>query len=234
MAQRKANVTTLLALRAASAVLPEPRVVHLYRYFRRRKDLGRLKRADFVLASHAKSGRTWLRVMISRLYQMKYGLPDNQILELDNYRERNRAIPAIFFTAGLYIRDIEPPRRRWQPWEGKPVIFLARHPCDVAVSRYFHVRHRAWGHKHAIKGRPGDMSNMDIYDFCASATLGVPAITDYLNEWAERLRHLSPHHLIRYEDLRAHPQAALRRLATFLGESFSDEQYDETVGFASL
>lgn len=234
MPKRQANATTRLALQAASAVLPEEKVVKLYRFFRRRKDLRRLSRADFVLASHAKSGRTWLRVMISKLFQLKYSLPENKIIELDNYRQLNPDIPAMFFTAGSYIRDIEVPGRRWAPWKGSSVIFLARHPCDVAVSRFFHVRHRAWSHKHAIKGHPDDMSGIGVYDFCASEAWGVPNIVTYLNEWAERLSYLDPHLLIRYEDMRADPQAILRKVAYFMGETFSDEQYDEAVNFASF
>ncbi len=35
----------------------------------------KLQLADIVFVSFGKSGRTWLRVMVSGLYQQMYGLP---------------------------------------------------------------------------------------------------------------------------------------------------------------
>ncbi len=226
-----------LAGRAAdrlAALLPDRARIGLIRWIRGRKDLRRLQRADFVLVAFAKSGRTWLRVMISRLYQVKYGLAADRIMELDNFQRQHPAIPAIFFTSGSYIADahrLPPPET---PYDRKRVIFLARHPCDIAVSYYFHVANRVVPHRKDVKGLPEDLSQTSVFDFAMDENWGLPAIVAYLNRWAEYLNRVPTSLMMRYEDLRAEPETSLRRIAAYLGETFTDETYADAVAFASF
>jgi hypothetical protein len=170
--------------------------------------------------------------MISRLYQVKYGLPPDEIMELDNFRRANAAIPAIFFTSGSYLSEahrLPPPRT---PFDDKKIIFLARHPCDVAVSYYYHVGHRVTPHRKDVKGLPADQAS--IHEFVMNRDWGLPAVIAYLNRWAGNLVRIPASLLVRYEDLRRDPTTELRRIAAFLGETFSDEQLAEAVAFADF
>ena len=54
---------------------PESEKLAAERKLRGREQFRKLQLADIVFVSFGKSGRTWLRVMVSRLYQQMYGLP---------------------------------------------------------------------------------------------------------------------------------------------------------------
>jgi hypothetical protein len=58
-----------------------------------------------VVVSFGKSGRTWLRVMLSRFYQLRHGLAERHLLNFDNLHLRNRAIPRIVFTHDNHTKD---------------------------------------------------------------------------------------------------------------------------------
>ncbi|HEX5078276.1 MAG TPA: hypothetical protein VFV80_03940, partial [Geminicoccaceae bacterium] len=63
-----------LAQRLEAMLLLLPRRQHkaIGRWVRGREEHRKLQRADYVLMSWGKSGRTWLRVMLSRFYQLAY------------------------------------------------------------------------------------------------------------------------------------------------------------------
>ena len=91
----------------------------------------KLQRADIVLVSFGKSGRTWLRVMISHLFRVMYKLPDNAILGFDNFHNLNTAVPKIFFTHDNYIKDFTGDYETKLPFYEKRVVLLARDPRPV-------------------------------------------------------------------------------------------------------
>jgi hypothetical protein len=208
--------------------------VALFRWVRAQRDLYYLRRADVAVIYFAKSGSTWLRALLSRLFQVKYQLPEQAIIERDNLHKLNSAVPVFLFTHGHYIQDFKPLSRHYSPYADKKLIFLVRHPADVAVSLYFNTRYRTNPLRKDIKRLPDDLSQTSIYDFVSNPTWGMPAIIDYFNRWAEAF-HAQPRYLlIRYEDLRADSAAQLRRIADFIGEQFSDAAYAEAVQFASF
>ena len=85
--------------------LPSQPKKSLTRWLRGREEFRNLQLADWVLVSWGKSGRTWLRVMLSRFYQVKHGLPHIRLLEFDNLHRQNPHIPRVFFTHNNYLRD---------------------------------------------------------------------------------------------------------------------------------
>ncbi len=84
--------------------LPRKHHKAIGRWVRGREEHRKLQRADYILMSWGKSGRTWLRVMLSRFYQLAYDLPEGMMLEFDNLHRVNPAIPKVFFTHGNYLR----------------------------------------------------------------------------------------------------------------------------------
>ena len=59
-------------MRGALSFASENRKIAIERWFRGRDEARRLRSADYVLVSWAKSGRTWLRLMVSRVYQSRH------------------------------------------------------------------------------------------------------------------------------------------------------------------
>ena len=55
--------------------LPAKTRINADRWLRGREEYRKLQLADYILMSWGKSGRTWLRVMMSRFYQQKFGIP---------------------------------------------------------------------------------------------------------------------------------------------------------------
>ena len=208
--------------------------VKLFRWKRARRDLSRLAKADVAFVSHAKAGRTWVRVMISSLYQKKYCLPDNEIIDHDNFHAVSSSIPIFLFSMGNYIADIRPIKGENSPFQKKKLIFLARHPADTAVSYYFQLCGRTNPDLLDVKRLPANLTGTPIHEFMTNPNYGLPSVIRYMNRWANALESHLQHLLLRYEDVRAHPENELKRISEFLGENFSQNEIGEAVEFASF
>ncbi len=209
--------------------------VALARSIRGKMELAKLSSADVVFLSYGKSGRTWVRVMISRAYQLRYGLPQDCLLDFDNMKLRNPAIPAIFFTHGHYIEDYTGDRRWKDALSTKRVVWLVRDPRDVAVSLYFQWKHRMTDEKIAITRYPPTDPTLSLYDFVMGPdTHFLARILDHMAEWERGLADTSDLLLLRYEDFRARPAETLGRLLAFMGTPVSDEEVQGAVDFAAF
>ena len=199
--------------------------------FREHRETRKARRCGVMVLSRAKSGRTWLRAMLSRLYQAAHGLPEAQLLEFDNFHRQHASIPKILFTHGRYLRERLGTARWQEEFRDKRVIFLVRNPCDVAVSEYFQSTRRASDHKAELYAIDRESS---MYEFVMSSGMGLPGIVDYLNAWEPVVSKLPKALVCRYEDMRARPEQALARIVAFLGAPFSPQQIAEAVEFASF
>ncbi len=189
----------------------------------------KLPEADYVVVSFAKSGRTWLRAMISRLYQQRYELPSGLLLSHDNMHRLNPAVPVCFFTHdGDPMGSVAALRRNKAPYDGKKVLYLMRHPFDVAVSHYFQMKHRKAGR------RAGMAEGMSMFDFIMRPGSGLEMIIEYTNLWHRYVAHRPDALLVRYEDLRADAIGTMSRVCAFLGGDFGDDEIGEAVEFCSF
>ena len=213
--------------------LPADRRKRLERWLRGREEYKKLQRADWVLMSWGKSGRTWLRVMLSRAYQLRGGLPSNELLDFDNFRKQDKALPAVFFTHNNYLRDYTGNWESKQHFQGKRIVLLVRDPRDVAVSQFFQWQYRMRPNKKFINDYPPHGADIDVWDFVQDRDAGVPRIVDYFNGWARAIPELKDVLVVRYEDMRADPAAVLRRIFDFTGDGISDLQISEAVEFAA-
>jgi hypothetical protein len=218
----------------ASLFLSEEKGRALERMRRGKEEYRRLQLADYVFVSFGKSGRTWLRVMLSRYYQLAYGLPERSILRFDNYSNINTAVPKIFFTHGNYVRDYTGHYESKQDFYDKKVILLVRRPQDVAVSQYFQWKYRMPARKKGLNQYPAHGEDLSLYDFVMNPRVGFGGIVDFMNGWARELPKLKGHLLLRYEDMHAAPAVQLRRMVEFLGMQPDDQWIDEAVRFASV
>ena len=121
------------AVLAPTAPLPAPWRVAARRRFLARLELTKAERTGLLIIGHPKSGNTWLRTMLSRLYQVRHGLPASVIVTSDELARRNPAIPRISATNGYYsyegaVGDALAPGAPDSPLRHKPTVFLATQP----------------------------------------------------------------------------------------------------------
>lgn len=213
---------------------PEAEILAAERKLRGAEQYDKLQRADIVVVSFGKSGRTWMRVMLSHLFRVKHSLPENAILGFDNFHNLNREVPKIFFTHDNYIKDFTGDFDTKRPFYHKRVVLLARDPRDVAVSQFFQWKFRIKPSKVTINNYPPQGSDISLFDFVTGDSGGsMQAVTDYLNQWAREAGKVDHFHLLRYEDLRAAPERELGRLLEFMGIDATDRQIEAAVGYSS-
>jgi hypothetical protein len=214
--------------------LPEERRTSIERWLRGHEDARKLALADCVIVSFGKSGRTWLRVMLSRVFQVRHGLAQRHLIAFDNLHNRVPAIPLIFFTHDNYLKDYTKQPDSKQPYYGKKVILMVRDPADVAVSQYFQWKFRMTDRKKMINEYPPAGADVPLFDFVMMPSCGLPKIIDFMNGWARDLRNIPNLMIIRYEDLRADPKDMLRRVLDFIGSPASEQELQQAVDFASV
>lgn len=174
-------------------------------------------RDDIFLTSYPRSGNTWARFLIGNLiYQ------DEPVTFL-NIESR---IPEIYFNSDHRMRALVRPRilkshECFQPHYPK-IIYIVRDPRDVAVSFYHH---------NLKAGNIADDYPMDefIPRFIAAEFDGRWGTwAEHVQSWT-LLRQDHPEFiLLRYEDMKAHPEQELLRLTEFL-EHWSFRQIDSSM-----
>jgi hypothetical protein len=217
-------------LEQAGRLLPESKRFPTERRLRGWLEQQRLDRADYAVVSFGKSGRTWLRVMISRIYQRRHGLSE-ELIEYSNYHRANSALPRVLFTHDNYLRDYTGHGGGKAAFTKKPVLLLVRHPADITMSQYFQWKHRMRPHKVLLNQYPPVDDSVTEYDFMMGSS-GLPKVNAWLNEWAVALDSLDSSLVVRYEDMRSNTQAELRRIADFMGMKATDEEVADAVEWA--
>lgn len=205
----------------------------LERWLRGREEYRKLQLADAVVMSWGKSGRTWLRVMLSRYYQLHYGVGQRHLLAFDNLHHVNPAIPRILFSHNNYLRDYTKNGQAKTHFQDKKIILLARDPRDVAVSQFFQWKYRMRRHKMRLNDYPDPDSSLSVFDFVMKPEVGLPRIIDFLNGWVDAEDPLPGLLLVRYEDMRAQPEQHLANVLVHLDAPVIRRQIEEAVAFAS-
>ncbi len=228
---------------APTAGLPRALRVPLRHSLLARLELGRARRARLLIVGHPKSGNTWLRTLLSRLYQVRFDLPSDFTVKTDELAQHHPLAPRLLATSGVHsyegvvgeaLADDAPDSEL----RSKPVVFLARHPCDIAVSWYHQFTKRQSAYKRELLlawlGRDVDPGSIDMWSFVRHGGLGLPMLIDYLNTWERRVSKLPRGILVRYEDMRADPVPELRRITRLMGEEFSDKELAAAAEWASF
>mgnify|MGYP005841577219 CR=1 FL=1 len=230
---RKRLGRKLLKLRLDLARADDSTRIRAERHLRGREQYDRLQKADAVIVSYGKSGRTWLRVMLSRLYQQVHGLPEDILVGFDNFHNMDSRIPRLFFTHDNYIADYTGHTDSKIDFHDKKVVLLMRDPRDVAVSQFFQWRYRMRPGKKALNDYPPHGDDCSIFDFVRHEGGGLPKVIAFMNLWAREMDKVKGLELVRYEDMRADPHAALARVARFLEIPATEAQVREAVDYAS-
>lgn len=214
--------------------LPVEKKIAIERWLRGREEARDLNRADCVVVSFGKSGRTWLRVMLSRFYQVKHGLSMHSLMSFDNLHRKSSEIPIIFFTHDNYIKDYTKHTDSKEDYYGKKIVLLVRDPRDTAVSQFFQWKYRMRPWKKVLNRYPTSDEYDDIFKFVMYPDTGIPKIIDFMNLWSKEISKLNNVLVIRYEDLRANTEDVLRRVVQFMGTPGSEAEIQEAVRFSSV
>jgi hypothetical protein len=220
-------------LTAGAFLLPQPRRKRFDRWLRGREEHRKLQLADYVVMSWGKSGRTWLRVMLSRFYQTTYDMSAGRMLEFDNFKRANAAVPSVFFTHGNYLRSYKGNWTDKREFYGKKIVMLVRDPRDIAVSQYFQWKYRMRPIKKMLNDYPAHGAEVSIFDFVMNPQVGLPEIIAFLEMWERELPQTAASLVVRYEDMRVDPESALRRVLAFLGTPGADTQIRDAVAYAA-
>ena len=221
-------------VRAISVFLSEEKTHKLERWRRGREEFWKYQRCQYIFASYGKSGRTWVRVMISRYYQLVYKLPDNILMGFDNYNRMNRDIPKIFFTHDNYLRGYTGNVDSKRDFYNKKTVLLVRKPQDVAVSQFFQWKYRMRPAKKAMNKYPAHEADISVYDFVKDENQGLSHIIEFMNNWARELSSIEKLLVVRYEDLRTNPEQEMARIVEFLDLEGNEEFLRDTAEFASV
>jgi hypothetical protein len=214
--------------------LPVEKQAAASRWLRGRQELKKLRKADCVIVTCPKSGRTWLRIMLSHLVQQRHGLPETAVIGTTSFHRANPSLPRIFFTHDSYIGDYTGNRESKQDYLGKRIVFLVRDPRDIAVSAYFQWKYRTDKLKRALHASFFEGRDLSVFDFTMHPRGSLIKNIDRMNSWSRARDRLGDILVVRYEDLRAEPEKWLARVADFSGYRSSRKEIAEAVEFASL
>ncbi|GMQ83581.1 MAG: hypothetical protein BMS9Abin06_0316 [Gammaproteobacteria bacterium] len=228
---------------APTAILPRPLRVSVRRKLLGNLEVGIARRSRLVIVAHPKSGNTWLKVMLTRLYSIHHGIAPEDFAGYPALADRNPDIPRFAATNGWYsyeraVGDLLTPGAPDSEFKHKPVVLLARNPLDIAVSWFFQFTKRQSAHKQELINagieHPVDRTKIEMWDFVRHSDIGLPSLIEFLNYWERNLAALDNTLLTSYEALRADPGAVLKQITTLMGDSFTDEEIQQAVEFGSF
>jgi hypothetical protein len=101
------------------------------------------------------------------------------------------------------------------------------------VSQYFQWKYRMRPAKKILNDYPAHGAEVSIFDFVTNPKVGLPEISAFLEMWERELPRCAASLVVRYEDMRADPERALRRVLAFLGTPGSDAQIKDAVAYAA-
>jgi hypothetical protein len=170
----------------------------------------RYRRADAIIVSIPKSGRTWLRVLLQSYFCAVAG----REFALDDREADSIGMPRILYTHDLWehlalSRFKDRVRGKFlipnRESRGKRIVLLARDPRDVIVSLFFQLTRRD-------RRYHGTLSDM-IRD----TKFGIALIVEIMNTWMVEWGGRSHVNFVRYEDFRQDAEQTFRDVLAFLG-----------------
>jgi len=163
--------------------------------------------AHWLIVSYPKSGRTWLRVMLSEYFVARYDLPEGSLIEFANFHYEDPQIPKIYFTHDIRDTLLTPAQvvRDRSAYRNKRLIFMVRDPRDVVVSMYFQ------------RTRRDENFSGSVSDFVFGRVGGFETLLYFYKSWMESLPDISESLLVKYEDMKISPQQELSSVLSFMG-----------------
>lgn len=178
-----------------------------------------------LIISVPKSGRTWLRFIISKVFSDFYGVP--QMLDIVKMKKSNKDIPEIIFSheGSDFYSNFNKQKEvvlNFSKYKNKRIIFLVRDPRDIIVSYYYQIKYR----ENKFQG--------SITEFIRSEDFGIVRIIDFLNEWALNRNCIKNLKFIKYEDMLKNTQLVIEDLFAFLDLKIDKDIIKSAVEYSSF
>ncbi|MEX0924381.1 MAG: sulfotransferase domain-containing protein [Candidatus Paceibacterota bacterium] len=191
-------------------------------------EMHRNRFAEVMIVSYPKSGRSWLRMIISAYVAALHGKPLDHQEDITDLRHQISDIPHIVFVhdGSTYAQPINVPSEELNAdktaFETKKVVLLVRDPRDVLVSYYFHCTHRQ-------KVFEGTLS-----DFIRDDRFGIRKLITFLNHWNNAQKIPASFTLLRYEDMSSDTYHEMVRLINILGLPLKEEALTQAIAFSAF
>lgn len=200
-----------------------------------------MKFVDEVYAvSFPKSGRTWIELMMAKIYEL---LTDYDVNALLNGRQFSRwnilrrvRYPFPFVRFGHGYMNAEICRGTYFPeakYKGKKIFLLVRDPRDVVVSYYFYAKHHQGlfegSLKEFIEYSP-DSDNEHQYQY----RFGINAPINYMNAWVKHSSLFAAFQVGYYVDFRQNTYSQLSRLCDFIGLPATPHMLTTAITYGSF
>jgi hypothetical protein len=182
------------------------------------------RRADVLLISYPKCGRTWLTMMLARSLALHAGLDEVDYLANDLPGGGRAGLPRIRIShdENPHWRTARGLARSKRRYRAKKVVLLVRDPRDVVVSMYFERSRRERAYSGTLR------------EFLHERRGSLETILAYYNVWARERGRPRGFCLVRYEDLKADPAGELVRILGFAGVTPAPAHVQDAVQFASF
>lgn len=181
-----------------------------------------LDRSDYFIISYMKCGRTWLRYLIGLMIEEQLSLNfEDKLIYTDCY-EYKQGYPIItaYHDDNPHRKGDEDLVKEKYEYNNNKIIFMVRHPGDVAVSLYYHMKYRS------------KQYNGDIDTFVVRK---VQSIVNYYNIWYFNKGKMKDFILVRYEDMHSKALNVITSINTFLGfNKLSDEAAERVIHNSSF
>ncbi|NQY99245.1 MAG: sulfotransferase domain-containing protein [Bdellovibrionales bacterium] len=176
--------------------------------------------AKTYIVSYPKSGRSWLRFLLTHYFCETYGVeydPNKDIVDLSKELGsvdhmafvHNGTAPEPYSKITLSAQEMKNSK---EIFADKKVLFLVRDPRDVAISLYYHLTER----KSIFTG--------SLEEFVFSEMYGLPKIVQFMNTWLEQKSVPKDFMLFRYEDMKINTAGEFAKMCDFLG---LDKKWDQ-------
>lgn len=178
------------------------------------------RESDIIICAYPKSGTHWVSEIIEQLiagkaeYSSKF--KGGVFLEAQSFEETGLADMPSPRNLNTHLPFRMLPRKHVEL--NAKIVHILRNPKDVAVSMYHHVQKDP-----SVGGVPIPWDTfLEIY---TSKALPYGSWFEYEKDW-ERVKEEHPNlniHTVYYENLKLNTKTEVKRLADFLGVSYSDE-----------
>jgi hypothetical protein len=181
-----------------------------------------IRPSDYMIVSYPRSGNTMLRYALAHILSKE---------EAVNYKTVRALIPDIYETFNYQLRKMPSPRylkshECFKPYYCK-VLYLVRHPRDVASSYYHYKRVRNEIDAH--------LSFEEFYEkFLEGGIDRYGSWPDHVASWIGARGESKDFKIVKYEDLMTHKKENLREICDFLNIPVTEDTLDKVVVATSM
>lgn len=181
----------------------------------RRQFIRDRNKAELLILSFPKSGRTWHRLLLGSYLAAQCRMPDSRAFDLDRLCAATGIKHIVYSHNGAnfidYIEPANPIVASAELWAGKQVLLLVRNPKDLLVSAFHHAKFRE-------KCFGGSLS-----EFVRDRRTGIIKILTAFNRWYAERGLASSFLVVSYEEMHESPGQVLQKSLAVAGLKSVDE-----------